>query len=207
MLGKTDPNRPFAAPNAQQISDDTKKVVRSAFESMANWRQDMATHYDQNSAQMFDKMGAAAKAMGWPAEIVDTTRSQMQAMSKMQLQAMDQVMDVWQQQLTSPNPAAAAQAMMSKLTQMPGMPGMPTMPGMPMMPGMNGMSGMPGMPSMPGFDMNQMAGMNPMQMWMQAAEQWQKNFANAMQYWSQMQKQTFEPQSSDPKRDPAKKSW
>ena len=205
MLGKSDTNRPYGTqPNAQAITDDAKKTVRAAFESMANWRQEMATHYDQNSAQMLDKMGAAARAMGWPAEIVDTTRHQMQAMSKMQLQSMDHVMDVWQQQLSSPNPATAAQAMMSKLTTMPGTSngngfGMPSMPSMPTMPSI------PGMPGMPGFDMNAMAGMNPMQMWMQAAEQWQKNMTTAMQYWSTMQKQTFDPATSDPKRD--QKKW
>lgn len=197
MLGKSDPTRPYGTTPASAITDETKKAVRSAFEAMANWRQDMATHYEQNSGQMFDKMGQAAKAMGWPAEIVDTTRQQMQAMAKMQLQAIDHVMDVWQQQLTSPNPAAAAQAMMQKLSTMPGN-GFPMMPGMP---------GMPGMPAMPGFDMNAMATMNPMQFWMQAAEQWQKNWTNAMQQWAQMQKQTFDPTTSDQRKDPNKKSW
>lgn len=206
MLGKSDPTRPYGAQSGAPISEDTKKAVRGAFEAMANWRQDMAAHYEQNSGQMFDKMGQAAKAMGWPAEIVDTTRQQMQAMSKMQLQAIDNVMDVWQQQLTSPNPAAAAQAMMQKLTSMPGATGF-GMPGSPGMPGFPGLPTMPGMPAMPGFDMNAMATMNPMQFWMQAAEQWQKNWTNAMQQWAQMQKQTFDPATSDGRKDPNKKSW
>ena len=197
MIGKSEPARPYStAGGTQSINEDTKKAVRSAFEAMASWRQDMAQHYETNSGQMFDKMAQAAKAMGWPVEIVETTRAQMQQMSKMQLQAIDHVMDVWQQQLTSPNPAAAAQAMLQKLTSMP-------------MSGVNGfqMPGIPGMgqmPSMPGFDMNAMAGMNPMQMWMQAADQWQKNWTQAMQYWSQMQKQTFEPTPSSERRDPKK---
>lgn len=195
MIGKSDPSRPFSTPmGTPVITEETKRAVRAAFEAMATWRQDMASHYDKNSAQMFDKMGDAARAMGWPTEIVDATRRQMQAMSRMQLQAIDNVMDVWQQQLTSANPATAAQAMLQKLSTMPAASA--SLPS----------TGAGHMPAMPGFDMNAMAGMNPMQIWMQAAEQWQKNWTQAMQYWAQVQRQTFDPATSDQRKDP-KKPW
>ena len=115
----------------------------------------------------------------------------MQQGSKMQLQLMDQVMDVWEQQIKAPGSALPG---MPGMGAMPGMPGMGAIPGMPKfenpfanMPGMQGMAGMMGPGGIPGMpDFSGMA--NPMQFWMQAAEMWQKNWATAMESAMDMQK-------------------
>lgn len=41
------------------------------------------------------------------------------------------------------------------------------------------------MPNIPGFDVN--SAMNPMQMWMQAADMWQKNWQQAFSAWTEAQ--------------------
>jgi len=183
---------------AAGIPEEAQKALVGAFDAMTGWREEIASAAERNSTQVFDKMGAAAKAMGWPAELVDMTRQQMQQGSKMQLQMMDQIMDVWEQQVKAPG---------SALPGMPGMPGMGQMPkfenpfasmmGMGGMPGMSGMPGMPGMGAMPG--MPDFANMpNPMQFWMQAAEMWQKNWATAMQSAMEMQKSALDKAGKGP---------
>jgi hypothetical protein len=44
--------------------------------------------------QVIEKMAAAAQALGWPEQIVDVTRAQLQSIAKMQIQTMDYIMDV-----------------------------------------------------------------------------------------------------------------
>ena len=99
--------------------------------------------------------------MGWPDEVVNATRQQLQNASRMQLQMMDQVMDAWKGQLR--NPGAGFQ-MPSGM--MPGIPGMPDFTK-----GLGDMGGLGGM------------SMAPFQFWMNAAEMWQKNWASAMSFW------------------------
>jgi hypothetical protein len=61
-----------------------------------------------------------SKALGWPEQILDATRAQLQSITKMQIQIMDQMMDIWQEQIKSPNPMTATSAMLSKLKSLPG---------------------------------------------------------------------------------------
>jgi hypothetical protein len=49
---------------------------------------------EKNFEQVMEKMAAAARALGWPQQIVDATRSQMQALTKAQLQMMDQLVNL-----------------------------------------------------------------------------------------------------------------
>jgi hypothetical protein len=70
----------------------------------------------------------------------------------MQIQTIDQMMDIWEQQIKSPNPSA----MLSKLKSIPGL----------------GPAG-----SWP--DADAVSAFNPFQPYMQLVEQWQKAWANA----------------------------
>jgi hypothetical protein len=118
----------------------------------------------KNSEQAIEKMAAAARALGWPEQIVDATRAQMQNITKMQIQMMDHMMDAWEEQIKSPNPMAASpSAMLSKLKSLPSF----------------GPAG-----SWPNAGAVQMATMNPLQFYMQFAEQWQKACADAMAFWA-----------------------
>src|SRR5215469_2406481 len=137
---------------ASGLSEEARKAVNAAFDAMSTWRIETAKNSEKNSEQVIEKMAAAARALGWPEQIIDTIRAQMQSITKMQIQTMDQMMDAWEEQIKSPNPTA----MLSKLKSLPGIN--PT-----------------------GSWANASAlAMNPMQFWMQWAEQWQKAWADAL---------------------------
>ena len=93
-----------------------------------------------------DKMAAAALALGWPEQIVDAARSQLQSIADMQIKTMDQLMDAWEQQIKLPNPMTASpSAVLSKLQSLPGLISIGSRP------------------------------TTPLELWMQLAEQWQAN--------------------------------
>ncbi len=143
----------------KELNDEARKAVNSAFDALNDWRNDMAAASERYSSKVFDQMTEATRAMGWPDDVVNATRQQLQNASRMQLQMMDQVMDAWKMQLRNPGTSF----------QMPQMPEMPGMPGMPDF--SKGMGDLGGMASA------------PFQFWMQAAEMWQKNWASAMSLW------------------------
>ena len=151
----TSPNfNPMLPPG---LSDEARKAVNAAFDAMSTWRIETAKNSEKNSEQVIEKLAAAARALGWPEQIVDTIRTQMQSITKMQIQTMDQMMDAWEEQIKSPNPMTGSpSAMLSKLKSLPGI-------------------------SPTGSWVNASAlATNPMQFWMQWAEQWQKAWADAM---------------------------
>jgi hypothetical protein len=151
-------------PAFAKLGDDTRKSVAQAFDAMSDWRKELAEMGEKNSNAVFDKMADAAKALGWPTDFVELSRKQMMSASKLQLQAIDQVMHVWEKQLTS----------LGSMPEMPKFPGMPNFPGMTGSPMGGGFQGFPDLASSP---------MAPLQMWMQAAEMWQKTWQQAMSSW------------------------
>lgn len=167
MISQSGAARGYTPMLAPGLSEEARKSVLAAFDAMSAWRSDMMIAGEKGSDRAFEKMAAAAKALGWPAEIVDSARQQMQSVARMQVQMVDQMMDAWEEQLKSANPMSAFPAeMMGRLQSLPGLPGMPPMMGLP------GMEAFPGMMA------------NPMQFWMAMGEQWQKNWAQALQMWS-----------------------
>jgi hypothetical protein len=140
------------------LSDEARQAVNAAFDAMSAWRIDTAKTNEKNSEEVIEKMAAAARALGWPEQIVDATRAQLQSITKMQIQMMDQLLDAWDEQIKSPNPLTAPSAMLSKLKSLPGVPA----------------------GTWPNADALVGAAMNPMQFWAQFAEQWQRAWADAM---------------------------
>jgi hypothetical protein len=147
---------PMSAPN---LSDETRRAVNAAFDAMSTWRTETLGNSEKRFDEVLEKMADAARALGWPEQIVDATRSQIQGITKMQIQTMDQIMDAWEEQIKSPNPSLP---ILSKLKSFPSL------------------SPVDAWSSAP-----QMASMNPLQIYMQFAEQWQKACADAMAYWGQ----------------------
>jgi hypothetical protein len=135
--------------------------VNAAFDAMSTWRIATANNSEKNCKQVIDKMAAAARALGWPEQFVDATRTQLQTVTKMQLQMMDHMMDAWEEQIKSPNPMTAPSAMLSELKPLPGVSPV----------------------GMPNTDAFSPAAMNPMQLWIQLAGPWQKGWADAIAIW------------------------
>jgi hypothetical protein len=134
------------------LSEEARKAVKVACDAMSTWRTEIINN-EKNIEGVIDKIAAGARAMGWPDEIVDTTRSQMQTMNKMQLQMMDQMMDAWEEQIKSPNPSSI---MLSKLKSLSNFSPAGSWPG---------------------------STADPFGVYMQMAQQWQKVWANAMSPW------------------------
>jgi hypothetical protein len=144
------------------LEKEVRDAVNAALKAVSTWRNEIADTNEHNGKRVIEKMAAAAAALGWPEQIVDAAREQMQSIAQMQIQTMDQMMDAWEEQLRLPNPTTASpSAMLSKL-KTPGFA--PT----------------GNWPSAGAF---QNAAMNPLQFWMQFAQQWQKSWADTMTFW------------------------
>lgn len=151
--------KPMAVPGLEK---EVRDAVNAALKAMSSWRNDIADTSEYNGKRVIEKMAAAAAALGWPEQIVDAARVQMQSIAEMQIQTMDHMMDAWEEQLKLPDPTAASpSAMLSKL-KTPGFG-----------PAGNG----------PIVEAFQKAAMNPLQFWMQFAAQWQKSWADTMTFW------------------------
>ena len=109
-------SRHFNPTSAPGLSDEARRAVNAAFDAMSAWRTETVSNGEKSFEQVVDKMAAAARAMGWPNQIVDATRGQMQAITKMQVEMMDHLMDPWEEEIKSPSQSSA---MLSKLKSMP----------------------------------------------------------------------------------------
>ena len=83
------------------LSNEAREAVNAAFDAMSTWRTETVQSSEKNLEQVIEKMAAAGRALGWPQQIVDATRSQMQTMTKMQIQMMDHTTEVWREQIKS----------------------------------------------------------------------------------------------------------
>jgi len=155
-------HRKFNWKSAPGLSNEGRDAVNAAFDAMSTWRTETVNNNEKNLEQVMEKMAAAARALGWPEQIVDATRSQMQSVTKTQIQMMDQMVDAWEEQIKSPNPAV----MLSKLNSLSGFGPATTWPA--------------------GTWPNaaDMSAMNPMQFFMQFIEQWQKAWSDTMAFWT-----------------------
>jgi hypothetical protein len=134
--------------------------VNAAFDAISTWRTETVNTSEKNFDRVIDKMAAAARALGWPEEIADYTRAQMQGIIKMQIQMIDQIMDAWEEQIKSPN---SSSAILLKLKSLPSL---------------SAAGGWPGSAT------SQMATFNPLGIYIQMAQQWQKACADTMAFWT-----------------------
>ena len=115
-MAKQFTTRKFDPMSIPGLSNEARDAVNAAFDAMSTWRTETVDNSEKNLEEVIEKMAAAARALGWPEQIVDATRSQMQSVTKTQIQMMDQMMDAWEEQIKSPNPSA----MLSKLKSLSG---------------------------------------------------------------------------------------
>ena len=156
--------RNFSPVTVPGLTEEAREAVNAALKAMSTWRNEIVDSNGKNGKRLIEKIAAAAAALGWPEQIVEAARAQMQTMAEMQIKTMDQMMDAWEEQLKLPDPMSVSpSAFLSKLTSLPGF-------------------GAPG--SAPSAAALQQAAANPMQFWMQFAEQWHKSWADTMTLWS-----------------------
>ena len=156
--------RSFTPISAPGLTNEAREAVNAALKALSTWRNEVAEANEKNGKRVIEKMASAATALGWPEQIVEAARAQMQTVAAMQVQTMDQMMDAWEGQLKLPNPMTASpSAMLSKLRSLHGF----TAAG-----------------NWPNAEAFQNAAMNPLQFWMQVTEQWQKSWTDTMNFWS-----------------------
>src|SRR5262245_55195885 len=103
------------------LSNKAREAVKDVFEAMSDWRTEAAEDSERNTKRVIEKMAAAAAALGWPEQIVEAARVQMQSITDMQIKTMDHMAAAWEEQLKSPNPMSVSpSAMLSKLKAPPG---------------------------------------------------------------------------------------
>ncbi len=140
-------------------SKDAHKAISEVLEAISTWHTEMTAASTKNNKKVIAKMSSAARALGWPQEVVDAFGAQMQSSSRMQLESIHHIMDAWEKQVRSPNPIAQFPSdMMEKLQSWPS--------------SAQKLWTAPEAPS------------NPMDFWKQMGEQWQKNWTEVMAYWA-----------------------
>jgi len=155
--------RNFASLSVRGLTNEAQEAVNAALKAMSIWRDEITDTNEKNGKRVIEKVSSAATELGWPKQIVDAARAQMQSVGEMQIKTIDHIMDAWEEQLKLPNPMTTSPSMMlSKLKSLPGF-------------APRG--------SWPDAEAFQKAAMNPLQFWMQFAEQWQKSWADTMRFW------------------------
>jgi hypothetical protein len=147
------------ARNIPGLSPEARDAMNAAFDAMSTWRTEIVNTNEKGLAQVIEKMARAGRALGWPEQFIDSTRAQMQSITKMQIQTMDRMMDAWEEQIKSPTTPSV---MLSKLKTLPSF----------------GPAG-----SWPNADDFQKAALNPFQIYTQFAEQCQKAWVDAAGFW------------------------
>jgi hypothetical protein len=138
------------------LSSKAKEAVNDAFDAMSAWRTETAESSEKNIKQVIEKMAVAAAALGWPEQIADAVRAQLQGITEMQIKTLDHVMDVWEMQLKSENPTIASPEIFSRLQ----------------FPSRAAADGQGRMPA------------NPLEFWTQFSQQAQRSWIDAMAFWT-----------------------
>ena len=129
---------------------EAREAIKAVFDALSEWRDEVSTSTERYSESVMDKMAAAARALGWPKELVEASHKHLVQASKVQMHMIDQMMDAWEKQLSAPTSNQF-------LTQL------------------NKFSGT-------GFEAMPMS--SPLDLWMQTAEMWQRNWASALSMWT-----------------------
>ncbi|KRQ93059.1 hypothetical protein CQ12_31855 [Bradyrhizobium jicamae] len=145
--------RDFSPTSVSGLTKEARDGVNAALKSLSDWRNELADTNKRNGKRVLEQMAAAASAVGWPEQVVDAARTQLLSIAEIQIKTMDQLMDAWEEQIKLPNPMSASPSAMLSKLQ-----------------------------SMPGLGSTQAAA-NPIQLWMQFAEQWQRTWTDAIGAW------------------------
>jgi hypothetical protein len=144
------------------LSSTARDAVNAVFEAMSTWRREVAHNSEKNMSLVMEKMAIAAAELGWPEQVIDAARTQFRSIAEAQMKAMDQIADAWVEQLKQQNSTGLSMTV-QKLT-----------------PARN--SGCLG--SWPSAQPFQIGVTNPVQFWMEVAEEWQKSWTGMLTIWT-----------------------
>ena len=113
--------RDFNPLTAPALTKEARDGVNAALKALSTWRNEIADTNQKNGKKVVEQMAAAAAALGWPEQVVNAARTQLQSIADMQIKTMDQLTDAWEEQIKLPNPMTASPStMLSKLKSLPG---------------------------------------------------------------------------------------
>src|SRR5262249_50818473 len=114
-VGEAKP-RKFNPVTVPGLTDEACEAVNAALKAMSTWRNEIIDSGGKNGKRVIEKVAVAAGALGWPEQIVEAARAQMQSVADMQIKTIDHMIDAWEEQLKLPNPTTVSpSAMLSKL--------------------------------------------------------------------------------------------
>ena len=61
----------------------------AALKALSTWRNELADTNEKNGKHVITKMTEAAAALGWPEQVVDAARVQLQSIAEIQIKTMD----------------------------------------------------------------------------------------------------------------------
>ena len=158
-------------------NSDAREAVTSAFEALEKWRDEVFTVNERHLTKALDLVAGSQRALGWPDHVATATREYLLKTSKIQTQMISQVMDAWEKQLkSSAGPPALPEAFQFQMVPSS-------------VPSLKGSA-----PDM--LRIQELTLLTPFMLWMQAAEMWQRNWAEAMTG-------SFEPRQERPNRKAA----
>jgi hypothetical protein len=156
--------RDFSPKSITGLTPEAREAVNAALKAMSTWRNEIADTGERNGKRVIEKMAAAATALGWPEQVVDAARTQLQTISSMQIKTMDQMMDAWEEQIKLRDATtSSSSAMLSNVKSFPGL----------------GPTG-----SWTSAETFERTAMNPVQLWLQMVEQSQKACADMIGFWT-----------------------
>jgi len=156
-------NHRFDPMSIPGLSYRAREAVNATFDAMSTWRSEIADSSEKNSKRVIEKMAAAAAELGWPEQVVDAARAQLQNLTEAQIKTMNQVMDAWEEQLKLTDPGSPSAALNKS----------------------NSASGSAGIRPADAF---QLGVTTPLQFWMSFAGQWQKSWIDMVTSWTNSQK-------------------
>ena len=142
------------------LSSEARQALTGAFEALEQWRDEIFSANERHLTKVLDQMVASQRSMGWPDQFTTAAREHLMKASKMQTHMIDQVMDAWENQLKSPNvPPGLPEGFKFQATPLFGSAFADPMSEMMRL---------------------QELTLAPFKLWVQAAEMWQRNWADIM---------------------------
>jgi hypothetical protein len=84
------------------LDAQTREAFKKTFDAMSEWRDQITVSTDQYTKKAFDALAVAARGVGWPDSLIETTKTQLLHASAMQTQMIDHMIEAWKDQLKSP---------------------------------------------------------------------------------------------------------
>jgi len=147
-------------PDLMTLSRTARQEVAGAFDALARWREEIAGANERCLKKAVDQMAAAQRVIGWPEHVIAAAKEPLLKTADVQTHMIDQIMDAWEQQVKSVHDISDLPDAIKPRVPVPSVSAF----GDPM------------------SDMMRLGGMAlvPFKLWVEAAEAWQRNWANLM---------------------------